>query len=55
MAKNNIRKREIDLEILTDGEYISHYIGYLISNSNVAINSVDRDFEAFALSYPDEK
>ncbi len=53
-AKDVIRKHEIDLEISTNGKYITHYIGYLISNANVAIDSVHREFENFALSFPDD-
>jgi hypothetical protein len=54
-AKNLITKHEIGLEILTGEEYITHYIGYLISNANKEIDSVHKEFETFALSFPDDK
>ena len=50
-----VKKYEIDLEILTNGTYITHYIGYLCSSANANIDIVHQEFENFALSFPGNK
>lgn len=54
-SKDAIRKHEINLEILTDGVYIKHYIGYLCSNANKNIDAVNQEFETFGLAFRDDK
>jgi len=54
-SKEAIRKHEISLEILTNGAYVTHYIGYLCSNANKNLEHVHQEFENFGLEFRDDK